>query len=52
MSEIKQCIDALSNITINTLSKTPVVYGIENAVSSIRGTPARLIFTIQVSNHE
>lgn len=52
MSEIKQCIDALSNITINTLSKTPVVYGIENAVSSIRGTPARLIFPMQVSNPE
>ncbi len=52
MSQIKSCVNALAGIAVNTTTKTPVVYGIDNATSSIRGTPARVIFPMQILQSE
>ncbi len=40
---------ALSELQINTKTKTPVVYSIDNGAFSVRGTPARVVFPLQVS---
>jgi hypothetical protein len=49
MSNIEDALTALTELTINTKTKTPVVYGIKNGVHSVRGTPARVVFPMQVS---
>jgi len=52
LSELKQAIQNLAGITVATTTKTPVIYSLPNATHSVRGTPARIIFPMQIANAE
>ena len=52
MSQLKDAIATLADITVSTTTKTPVVYSIPNATHSVRGTPARVIFPMQIATPE
>lgn len=52
MSSIREIIDNLASIKINTASESPLVYSINNATHSIRGAPARIIFPMQILESE
>lgn len=52
MSQLKDAIATLAGINVSTTTKTPVVYSIPNATHSVRGTPARVIFPMQIATPE
>lgn len=52
MSQLKDAIATLAGISVSTTTKTPVVYSIPNATHSVRGTPARVIFPMQIATPE
>jgi hypothetical protein len=52
MSQITQIIDAIGNVSVNTLSKTPKVYSLDNASNSVKGTPARVVFPMQTGDND
>jgi len=52
MSQLKEAIATLAGINVSTTTKTPVVYSIPNATHSVRGTPARVIFPMQIATPE
>jgi len=52
MSQILQIINAISQIEVNTLSKTPVIFDVDNPQLSIKGTPARVVFPMQLGEND
>jgi len=52
MSQIRAIIQAISDVAVATDSQTPVVYSLENAVDSVKGTPARVVFAFQTGENE
>lgn len=52
MSQISDIISAVEALTVVAGSKTPVVFGVDNAVDSVRQTPARVVFPIQSGDNE
>ena len=52
MSQLKEAIATLAGVNVSTTTKTPVVYSIPNATHSVRGTPARVIFPMQIATPE
>ena len=52
MSQILEIIQAIGNVSVNTATQTPIVYGVEDAVKSVRTLPARIIFPISTGDNE
>jgi len=52
MSQILDIVKAIGLVSVETASTTPVVFGVENAMSSARKVPARFIFPVQLETAE
>lgn len=52
MTQIANIIGSIADVEVSSQTKTPVVYELNNAVSNIKGTPARLVFPMQVAQSD
>lgn len=52
MSQILEIITAIGLVEIETATQRPIVFDVENAVSSVRKLPARVIFPVQLETNE
>ena len=52
MSQIKAIIDAISAVSVGTETQTPTVYDVDNAISNLKGTPARIVFVLPMGTNE
>lgn len=52
MSQILEIITAIGLVEIETATQVPITFGVENAVTSVRKLPARVVFPVRLETNE